>query len=71
MKKTIDCIEMKRAGARRLREHLAGMTRRQQLDFWRERTDALRRRAEAVRETSPHDESAGAPTRSRSDEVGD
>ncbi len=62
-KKTFDCVEMKREGARRLRERLAGMTRQQQLEFCRERTDALRRRAEAVR--------VGAPSRSRSDGVGD
>lgn len=60
-KKTFDCVEMKREGARRLRERLAGMTRQQQLDFWRERTDTLRRRAEAVRENSPHGESASGP----------
>ena len=57
-KKTFDCVEMKREGARRLRERLAGMTRQQQLDFWRERTGALRRRAQAVRENSPRNQSA-------------
>lgn len=57
-KKNFDCVEMKREGAKRLRERLAGMTRQQQLDFWRERTDALRRRAEAVRENSPRGQSS-------------
>ena len=61
-KKTFDCVEMKRDGAQRLRERLAGMTRQQQLDFWRERTDALRRRAEAVRENSPRGQSASRPS---------
>ena len=60
-KKSFDCVEMKREGARRLRERLAGMTRQQQLDFWRERTDALRRRAETAREESPHGQSASRP----------
>ncbi len=60
-KKNFDCVAMKREGARRLRERLAGMTRQQQLDFWRERTDALRRRAEAVREESARDQPAPRP----------
>lgn len=47
-RKTFDCVEMKRGGARQLCERLAGMTRQQQLDFRRERTDALRRRADAA-----------------------
>lgn len=49
MKKTFDCIEMKREGAKRLRARLEKMTRAEQLTFWRERTDALRRRAATVR----------------------
>lgn len=61
MKKTFDCIEMKREGARRLHARLEKMTRAEQLDFWRERTDALRRRADAVREKSPHGESPPRP----------
>ena len=60
-KKNFDCVEMKREGARRLRERLAGLTRQQQLDFWRERTDALRRRAEAAREKSARGESTYRP----------
>ncbi len=50
MKKTFDCVEMKRQGAERLRERLSKMTRDEQLAFWRQRTDALRRRAEKLRE---------------------
>ena len=61
MKKTFDCIEMKREGAKRLRARLQKMTRAEQLAFWRERTDALRRRAYGVREKSPHGESASRP----------
>ncbi|MCH8806917.1 MAG: hypothetical protein IH986_12615 [Planctomycetes bacterium] len=61
MKKTFDCIEMKRAGAKRLRARLEKMTRAVQLVFWRERTDALRRRADAVREKSARGESAPRP----------
>lgn len=50
MKKTFDCVQMKHAGAERLRAQLSKMTRDEQLTFWRQRTDALRRRAEALRE---------------------
>ena len=50
MKKTFDCVEMKREGAERLRERLSKMTRDEQVAFWRERTEALRRRAEKLRE---------------------
>ena len=50
MKKTFDCVQMKRGGAERLRTQLSKMTRDEQLVFWRQRTDALRRRAEALRE---------------------
>lgn len=61
-KKNFDCVEMKREGASRLRERLAGMTRQQQLDFWRERTEALRRHAEAIRANSPRGQSASRPS---------
>lgn len=50
MKKTFDCVEMKRQGAERLRERLSKMTRAEQVAFWRERTAALRRRAEELRQ---------------------
>ncbi len=56
MKKTFDCVEMKREGAERLRERLSKMTRDEQLAFWRERTEALRRRAEALRRQAPRRE---------------
>lgn len=47
--KTFDCVEMKRLGARRLREKLAGMSGEEQLAFWRERSEALRRRQGELR----------------------
>ena len=48
-KKTFDCVHMKREGAERLRAQLSKMTRDEQLAFWRRRTEALRRRAAALR----------------------
>jgi len=47
--KTFDCVEMKRRGARILQEKLAGMTPKQQLAFWQERSKELRRHQEVAR----------------------
>ncbi len=43
MKKTFDCLEMKRRAAAQLRAMLAQMTREEQLAFWQHRTDELRK----------------------------
>ena len=40
--KSFDCVAMKEAGAERVQDQLAGLTPAQILEFWRERTDALR-----------------------------
>lgn len=47
--KTFDCVEMKRRGARIIQKKLAGMTAEQQLAFWREQSEELRRRQQAAR----------------------
>ena len=47
--KTFDCVRMKREGAERLREKLRGLTAEQQAAFWRQRTEALRRRQAELR----------------------
>lgn len=39
--KTFDCVEMKRKGAEALMKRLEGMTREQELAFWKAETDAL------------------------------
>ena len=49
-KKTFDCVQMKREGAARLRAQLSRMTRDEQLAFWRQRTELLRRRAQGLRQ---------------------
>ena len=48
-KKAFDCVEMKRRGARIIREKLAGMTLQQQLAFWEEGSKELRKRQQAAR----------------------
>ena len=46
----IDAIAMKREGAARIYEQIKGMTVEQQVAFWRERSEALRkRRAEILK----------------------
>ena len=50
--KAFDCVEMKRRGAELVQEHLAGMSREQQLEYWRSQTELLRQRQAAVREES-------------------
>ena len=48
-KKTFDCVEMKRRGAERIRSLTAGMTIDEQLAFWKERTELLRKTQHAGR----------------------
>jgi len=40
-KKSFDCVDMKHRGAARVQAKLKGMSREQQLDYWRVRTDEL------------------------------
>ncbi len=47
--KKFDCVEMKRRGAELVQQRLAGMTREEQLEYWRQRTEVLRRRQAELR----------------------
>ena len=47
--KTFDCVEMKRRGAELVQERLASMTPEQELEFWRQQTEELRREQQRVR----------------------
>ncbi len=40
-KKSFDCVDMKHTGAAKVQAKLAGMTREEQLEYWRVRTDEL------------------------------
>jgi hypothetical protein len=51
--KTFDCVEMKRKGAELVQQRLAGMTRQQQLEYWRGQTELLRQRQAALRAQQP------------------
>ena len=46
--KTFDCVEMKRSGAARVQEAIAGMTPQQESQYWRDQTERLRKRQRAV-----------------------
>jgi hypothetical protein len=49
MKKTFDCVEMKRRGGQRVYELVKGMTPEQEAEFWRQRTEAFLAQREAKR----------------------
>lgn len=49
MKKTFDCVAMKRRGAEKIYKQIAGMTVEQELAFWQQRTDALKQRQHTIR----------------------
>jgi hypothetical protein len=40
-KKSFDCVEMKRRGAARVQAEVAGMSRTEQLEYWRKQTADL------------------------------
>jgi len=39
--KTFDCVEMKRQGADKVQQELAGMTKEEEIAFWRNGTEEL------------------------------
>ena len=49
--KTFDCVEMKRRGAAIVQQKIAGMTPQEELEFWREQTELLRRAQKEARQT--------------------
>ena len=54
--KKFDCVQMKRLGAAKVHEQTATLTKEQELAFWQERSQHLRRHQEALtRHTSQGD----------------
>lgn len=45
---TLDCVKLKRDGARKLRDKTADLTLEEELAFWHGRSEALRRRQQAA-----------------------
>jgi hypothetical protein len=52
--KTFDCVQMKRLGAAKVLEQTATLTKEQELAFWRERSQHLRRHQEALKMQTSH-----------------
>jgi hypothetical protein len=46
--KNPDCVQMQHRGAKAIQEKLAGRTRDERLEYWRQRTEDLRGRQEAL-----------------------
>ena len=62
MKKTFDCVEMMHRGAEQVQARLRGMTREERVDYWRQRTEELRKRQQQLREAlAAADSNAGSP----------
>ncbi len=47
-----ECVAIKRRGAEYVTRLLAGMSREEQLAFWRERTEAMRKRQQQAQKQS-------------------
>jgi hypothetical protein len=47
--KKFDCVEMKRLGAEKVQERIAGMTREEEIRFWKERSQHLRLHQEGIK----------------------
>ncbi len=48
--KTFDCVEMKRRGAEEIYELVKDMTVEEEVEFWRQKTEELRKLQKALQE---------------------
>jgi len=48
--KTFDCVAMKRRGAEKVYEMVKDMTVEEEVEFWRQKTEELRKLQKAVQE---------------------
>jgi len=46
--KKFDCVEMKHTGAEKIQEQTAGMTREQEVWFWKERSQLLKEQQKTI-----------------------
>ena len=46
--KSFDCVEMKRRGAARIMNRLKGLTLKQKIEYWRERSEQFRREQQTL-----------------------
>lgn len=47
--KKFDCVEMKRLGAQAVQKEIAGLTRDQELKYWKRCTEKLKKQAAAAK----------------------
>jgi len=59
MKKDFDCVAMKRRAQQKIRAHVAGKTRREEIAFFREGSDEFERRLADARKSLASDARAG------------
>ncbi len=48
--KRFDCVEMKHKGAERVYQAIAGLSKEQQIDYWRRGSEALRQALQKAQE---------------------
>jgi hypothetical protein len=48
--KSFDCVEMKRQGAQMVQKGIAELTPEQEVEFWREHTEKLRRKQKGIQD---------------------
>lgn len=51
--KTFDCVEMKRRGAEYVYSIIKDMTPEEKVEYWRQRTEEMRRERECLRAQKP------------------
>jgi len=56
--KNFDCVDMKHRGAEKVREKIEGMTREQELAFWRESSKALKQHQKTIKKQEDREKSA-------------
>lgn len=56
--KRFDCVDMKHKGAERVYQAISGLSKEQQLDYWKRGSEDLRRALQKVRENSAASKSA-------------
>lgn len=52
--KAFDCVRMKREGAEQVMKQLEGKSPAEQLEYWKQGTEDLRRRKQRLKETRVH-----------------
>lgn len=48
MSKKFDCVNMKHKAAKKIRKQLAGLSLNEELIFWQQKTDALRKQKDEL-----------------------